>query len=119
MKIDVRKEVKSYMRPYWYQFHCSRRHKKALYNLMVSTGEEFLDVNPKASLEDLHSYWGKPSRIFQDFQDAMGKGEVWKSYRHSLWITATVCIAVALVVLLIAYWLIIHYVGSPEIIYLS
>ena len=41
------------------------------------------------------------------------------SYRHSLWITAAVCIAVALVVLLIAYWLIIHYVGSPEIIYLS
>ena len=60
MKINVKKEVKSYMKPYSYRFRCSRKHKKALYDLMASTGEEFLDINPMATIEDLsliHIWW--------------------------------------------------------------
>lgn len=119
MKINVKKEVKSYMKPYSYRFRCSRKHKKALYDLMASTGEEFLDINPMATIEDLHKYWGHPANIFEDFQETIGPKEIWKSYRRSLWLTAAICITAALVFILIAYWIIIHYAGTVQIIYLD
>lgn len=117
MKIDTRKEVKIYMKPYRYLFRCSRKHKRVLYDLMSSTGEEFLDINPMATIEDLHNYWGDPARIFQDFQDTVGAKEIWKSYRRSLWLTAVISIVIALIFIIIAYWIIINYAGTVEIIY--
>ena len=88
-----------------------------IYDLMASTGEEFLDINPMSTIEDLHKYWGHPANIFEDFQETIGAREIWKSYRRSLWLTAVICIMGALIFILIAYWIIIHYAGTIEIIY--
>ena len=72
-----------------------------------------------ATIEDLHKYWGHPANIFEDFQETIGAKEIWKSYRRSLWLTAVICMMAALIFILIAYWIIIHYAGTIEIIYLD
>lgn len=101
MGIHVKKAARHYMRPYRSKIKCTRKDRKKLYGMMESSGEEYVGSNPKASIEELHSYWGNPCDIIDHFKDAVGRYEVFKRYQRSRIIRIIVIYVLLLVIMII------------------
>lgn len=109
-KEQIRKEVKAYLKPVRKLMKFSKETKETLYMTVEGCAIDFLNANPKATMDDVHELWGVPDEWVNQFSNSHEMKAVEK--RHKRVKIAIVCGAAVLA--LTASLLLFNYMRSVQ-----
>ena len=102
-KEQIRKEVKAYLKPVRKLMKFSKETKETLYMTVDGCAIDFLNANPKATMDDVHELWGRPEEWVTQFLDSGKAEEVDKFHRRGKIILAAGIGLAAIVALILVY----------------
>lgn len=104
----LEKEIKRYLKPTKRGIQLSHKHRKELYNQVLSSARQIIREKPEITTEQLHKALGTPMDLAKDYRDEMGAEKLQKAYRRSKWITISLSVFGALVAVVAAYFIIVY-----------
>lgn len=67
MHVNLRKEIRRYLRPVKNLMRCPGKHKKLLYASTEQAAKEYIEMNPDASMDQLFEYLGTPTELVENY----------------------------------------------------
>lgn len=116
---DVLREVKTYMEQAKRRLICSKKSKRDFCRALEASAEEYLQMDPHATVEGLRAYLGDCETMAANFMESLPKREVLWARRKSKILLVGGISLVALVIMAAFYLGVAHAMSSVQFVYFS
>lgn len=116
MKAELLKEIKAYLKPAKRRLVCSRKSKDDFYRDILASAEEYLQLHPNASKEELCEYLGDSEALASGFMDSLPKSEIIRARRKSKLLLVGGIVLAALILMLAFYFVAVHNLADVQFV---
>ncbi len=113
---DVLREVKTYMEQAKRRLVCSKKSKRDFCRALEASAEEYLQMNPDATVEGLRAYLGDCETMAANFMESLPKREVLWARRKSKILLVGGIVLAALIVMTIFYFIVVNSTNNVQFI---